>query len=190
MAKVYEVTVPAHSGGGKFRVTAANEKRVKELLCKKLDRTRVPKGTVIKKIGLTKKKEETSEEPQEDSLKEKALKAAEEKKATKPKKKPVKALNPHEMKLYLEQKKEEKEKKEHEDCTFINGLYLKNEKKVKLRSKMDFSDASLFIMEDGAPKPCYVGEDCVLTIKRGTELWLYLDHTEDKVNEKELLNHI
>ncbi len=198
MSKVYEVTIPSHSGGGKYRITAKNETRVKEMICEKLGRDRVPKGTIINKIGLSKVSKESSEnkteppvEPQEqeDSLKKRSIKNIDvnEKKKVKL----VKDLKPYEKKVYIEQKKEEKEQKEQENCYYLDGLYLKYENQVKLKSKMDFHDAVLYyVEEDGKVCFCYVGEESILSLKRGTKLWLYIDYTKDKVNEKELLNHI
>ena len=206
MAKIYQVEVPEHSGGGKYKVTANNEARVKEMLCKKLGRTRVPKGTIIKKIGLTKSKEKTEEQldpkkdsaatqpaqpaqpAKEDSLKSRSRKPAAEKKTSS--KKLVKDLNSYQKKLYNQQKQEEKEEKEKENSACAGGIYLNYDNQVKLKSKMDITFSTLYIEEDDGVSVLYVGEDAAVTLKRGTKFWLYIDHTEDNINQTSLLDHI
>lgn len=199
MAKIYKVKVPSHSGGGNYKIIAKSESRAKEILCEKLNRNRVPKGTIITKIGLSKGEEstesetpKTKQEPENDSLKSRSTKPSQ--KTSPPtrtrKKKPISKLDPYQKKLYRQEKQEEKENKELEKCVCLKGLYLNKEDQVKLKSKMNLFDCTLYIEDEDGINLFYIGEESVLTLKRGTKFWLYIDHTTDKVNEKELVNHI
>lgn len=188
MPKVYDVVLPAHSGGGRFEVVSPNESHVKRLICSSLKKDRVPKGTTIQKIGLSKgsissslvNKTTPKKEDVVDSLRARSKK---------PKKREA---HIHIEKIVEKEKEEIQKKKLLEDAEYYNyfGIELRKDEMIKLKSKMDFSNCTLYVLEDNDVQLLFIGEESVATLSRGTTFWLYLDHTTDKKYITELQKHV
>ena len=178
MANVYRVILPSHAGGKKYDITAGSENKAKEILCKALKRDRVPRGTTIEKTGKAAPK---PQDTPDDSMRNKA-KAI---KKVKPK-----PLTNHERKEHQEYKQEQKEKDVQSNSVCVDGLYLLKSDMVRLKSQMTFSDVTLYVEEDNNVGVFFIGDDAEYTMKRGVNFWLYIDHTKNKTNLKELQKHI
>lgn len=195
MPKVYDVVIPAHSGGGRYEIVSPNESYVKKLICSSLKKNKVPKGTLIKKIGLSKKA--VSSGLEKDSKKQKPVEAVEIVDSLRARAKKLKKLKKNSVEIPIEkviekEKEELKKEKLLEEEEYYNyvGIKLRKDKMVTLKSKMDFSDCTLYILKDGEIQLLFVGGEAVVTLSRGNTFWLYLDHSADKKFLSELQNHI
>jgi hypothetical protein len=215
MAKLYKVTIPAgQPAAGTHEVVAANEKAVRNLICKDTKRQRIPWGTSIDKIGLTK-----------DSITTSIFSMANKKtKTNKPSSKPSKALKksksstvndvsrvpkrrgrPPKVKKEITEslekaekaskrreaankKAEEKEIETKKDTIRFHGYSLRKSEVTKIPRKTEFNNCTMVVCDTDFKNMKFVclGEDFYQTFGRGTLAWIICDRDPKNANIKAL----
>jgi hypothetical protein len=203
--KIYKVQLPLHCGGKSYELVCSNELSVKNLICSTLKRDRIPKGTVIEKVGLTKKPAtRLIEKSLETKNKIKVAKVVEEveeivdslRSRAKNKKSKVISSTDKDISDRLEliaiEKKQLQEKKELEESKYYNykGIQLYKDDMITLKKDINLSNCIVFIYDNDVLEYHGIGDGAILSLKRGTNMWLYVDDSIDKSNLNRLSKHI
>lgn len=186
MAKVYEVTIPSHQpNAGTYRVVAGSVGAVKDLICKSMDRGRVPRGTEINKVGLSKEpdslslfsKSKAATKPARKIAAKRAAKTSNDNaRSPKPRGRGKTAAPTTKKKLSAEERAEKRIADERADTINIRGIQLRKSQGIKLTKNLIVTEASFIVEKDGRYDQIAVGEDAEIVLSKGHTIWMLCDH--------------
>lgn len=184
MAKIYEVTLPSHHPkSGTYKVVSGSVGAVKELVCKSLDRNRIPRGTDITKLGLTSSPASKSlfSVPKSSGVSSPASRKAAGRRGKKTSNDTERSPMPRgkspikDNKLTAEERASKRIADERADTANIRGIQIRKSQGIKLTKNLSVTEASILAEKGGRYDQISVGEDAEIVLTKGHTIWILCD---------------